>query len=135
MVTKIRMAKMAGRVMVLYLNPNDFSDDEVTHRLQRETADQQYVSDWVGKQWLDETPVQGKQRGHDQGRHAHQEHHGQPALRGVYPHLPKDLEALANDIGKVVEDLCQVAAGLALQHDGGDEEFNVDQGHALREVG
>ena len=44
---------------------------------------------------------------------------GQAAVRGVDPHLAQDLEALADDVGEVLENLGQVAAGLALdQHRG-----------------
>jgi hypothetical protein len=45
----------------------------------------------------------------------------------VDPNLALNLEALADDVGQVVEDLGEVAAGFALQHDGGDEEFDVDE--------
>ena len=45
-----------------------------------------------------------------------------------------NFEALADDIRQIVQDLRQVAAGLALQHNRGDEELYVDQGHALGEI-
>ena len=40
--------------------------------------------------------------------------------------LAQDLKALADDVGKVVENLGQIAAGFALQHHRRDEELDVD---------
>jgi len=52
----------------------------------------------------------------------------------VNPDLALNLEALANDVGEVIENFGEVAAGFALQHDGGDEEFYVDERDTLGEV-
>ena len=81
-----------------------------------------------------EARIQHQHDDDDDRRHAHQKRHGEPALRGVDPHLALNLEALANHIGQIVENLGEVAAGFALQHDGGDEEFHVHQRHALGQV-
>ncbi len=72
--------------------------------------------------------------GDDDGRHAHQQRHREASLGGIDAHLAQNLEPLADDIGEVVEDLGEVAAGLALEHDGSDEEFDVNQGHALGQI-
>ena len=68
--------------------------------------------------------------------HRQREQHvaGQPAVRRVDAHLAEDLEALADDVGEVLEDLGQVAAGLALDQDRGREEPHVEQRHADGEV-
>ena len=55
---------------------------------------------------------------------------GEAAVRRVHAHLPLDLEPLAHDVREVVENLRQVAAGLALNQHGGDEEPDVE--HAAR---
>ena len=47
-------------------------------------------------------------------RQAEQHVAGEAAVRGVHAHLPQDLEPLAHHVGEVVEDLGEVAAGLAL---------------------
>ena len=60
--------------------------------------------------------------------------HGEASLGGVDADLALNFEALADDVGQVVENFGEVAAGFALQHDGGDEEFYVDQGDALGEI-
>ena len=39
---------------------------------------------------------------------------GEAAVRGVHADLPPDLEPLAHDVRQVVENLGQVAAGIAL---------------------
>ena len=52
---------------------------------------------------------------------------GETAVRRVHADLPADLEPFADDVRQVVEDLRQVAAGLALDEHGGDEEPHVEQ--------
>ena len=52
---------------------------------------------------------------------------GEAAVRGVHAHLPANLEPLAHDVREVVENLGQVAAGVALDQHGGDEEADVEQ--------
>src|SRR5208283_5380365 len=52
----------------------------------------------------------------------------------MHADLAKNLETLADDIGKIVENLGQVTAGFALQHDGGDEELDVDERNAVGEI-
>ena len=72
---------------------------------------------------------------HQERRQREQHVAGQPAVRGVDAHLAQDLEALADDVREVLEDLRQVAAGLALDQHGGREEPDVEQRHPHRQVG
>ena len=60
--------------------------------------------------------------------------HGEAALRGVDADLTKNFETLANDVREIVENFGEVAAGLALEHDGGDKKFYVDERDALGEI-
>src|SRR5271165_6881443 len=69
-----------------------------------------------------------------QGDAGHQQSHGKAALGGVDANLALDLEALADDVGQVVQDFGKIAAGFALQHDGSDEEFYIDERDALGEI-
>ena len=94
----------------------------------------EHVADRVGEQRPDEARIHDQHGDHDDGGQAHQQHHGQTSLRGVHPHLAHDLETFANHIRKVIENFGQIAAGFALQHDRGDEEFHVHQRHALGQV-
>ncbi len=65
-------------------------------------------------------------------RQCHQHVAGKTAVRGVHAHLPVDLEPLAHDVRQVVENLGQVAAGIALDEDGGHEETHVENRDAHR---
>ena len=47
------------------------------------------------------------------------------------PYLPLNLETLANDVGKVVENFRQVASRVALNGNRGHEELHVEQRHPL----
>ena len=70
-----------------------------------------------------------------QERRQRQQHvAGEAAVRGVHAHLPQDLEPLAHDVREVVENLRQVAAGLALNQHGGDEEPDVEHADALGQL-
>ena len=70
-----------------------------------------------------------------QERRQRQQHvAGEAAVRRVDAHLPLDLEPLAHHVREVVENLRQVAAGVALNQDGGDEEPHVEDGDALGQL-
>ena len=72
---------------------------------------------------------------HCQDRRQRQQHvAGEAAVRRVHAHLPQNLEPLADDVREVVENLRQVAAGLALDQHGGDEEPDVEDRHALGQL-
>src|SRR5208282_1131792 len=88
----------------------------------------------VGEKRANEAWVQELHDHHDGRGQSHEQDHGEASLRGVDADLAQDFEALANDVGEVVENLGQVAAGLALQHHRGDEELDVDQRDAVGEV-
>ena len=71
---------------------------------------------------------------HEHRRQRQQHVAGEPAVRRVDPHLAENLEALADDVREVLENLGQVAARLALDQDRGREEPDVEQRHADRQV-
>ena len=56
------------------------------------------------------------------------------AVRRVDAHLAQHLEPLADDVREVVENLRQVAAGVALDQHRGDEEADVEQRHPLGQL-
>src|SRR5271165_190553 len=138
-VTKTTMVRINGIVQpecekLSYLNLNNLANHEVTHGLQGDAGHQQGMANGIVKKRFDELRAEDGENGHHGWRHGHQQGHGEAALGGVDPNLALDLEALADDVGQVVENFGEVAAGFALEHDGGDEEFDIDQGHALGEV-
>ncbi len=65
------------------------------------------------------------------GRQRHQHVARKAPVGRVDADLPQNLEALTHDVGEVVENLGEVAAGLTLNQDGGHEEFHVENRHAL----
>ena len=62
------------------------------------------------------------------GRQRQQHVAGESAVRRVHAHLPRESESLADDVRQVVENLRQVAAGLALDRHRRDEEADVESG-------
>jgi hypothetical protein len=74
------------------------------------------------------------QRDRQERREGEQDVSRDAAVRGIHPHLAQDLEPLADDVREVLEDLGQVAAGLALDQDRRGEEPDVDERDALRQV-
>ena len=76
--------------------------------------------------------VDERQRDAERRRQRQQHVAGEAAVRRVHAHLPLDLEALAHDVREVVENLRQVAAGLALDQHRGDEEPHVEQRRCAR---
>ena len=71
----------------------------------------------------------------EQGRRQSQQHDaGQPTFTGQGLNLSPDLESFANQRADLVEDFGQVTTRLPLQDDGGDEEPQVEVGHAIAHV-
>src|SRR5215510_3888921 len=132
MVTKIRIANTAA--IVSDLDPDDLANDEIADRLQANADHQHGMANRIAEQRLDEHRVHEIHAHHDDGRHAHKQEHGEAALRGVDAHLSQDLEPLADYVREVVEDLGEVAARLALQHDGSDEELHVDERNPVDQI-
>ena len=50
---------------------------------------------------------------------------GEAALGGLHANFALDALAFANDVGGAIEDFDQVAAGLTLHHDSGDEDAEI----------
>ena len=73
--------------------------------------------------------VDEHQRNGQKRRQGQQHVAGHAPVRGVDAHLAENLEPLAHDVGEVVENLREVAAGLSLDEHGGREEPHVDERH------
>src|SRR5579862_8159757 len=132
-VMKMTIVRISSGIC-LHLNPDDLTDHEITDRLQRNAHHDQKVSDGVIKERTHELRAeQIKHQNHDR-RHGHQQHHGESSLRSMYFYLTLNLEAFANHVGQIIQDLCQIASGFALQHDGGHKKFDIDERNALGEI-
>src|SRR5437764_10556899 len=113
------------------LNLNDPSNYKISDRLQHDPCSEQRMADGIVKQRADETRIHN-QHGHNDGwRKAHQQHHSEPPLRGVNPHLTQYLEALTDHVGQIVQNFRQVATGFTLQHDRGDEKLHIHKRYAF----
>src|SRR5258708_18581243 len=83
---------------------------------------------------MNERGIEYQHDRNDDGRHSHQKGHGEAALSGVDTNLTLNFEPLSNDVRKIVENLSQIAAGFALQHNRSDEELHIDKRNALGEI-
>ena len=88
----------------------------------------------LGEEQVHVFGVDEHQRDGEERRQSQQHVAGHAAVRRVDAHLAENLEPLAHDVGEVVEDLREVAAGLALDEHGGREEPHVEERHADRQV-
>src|SRR5258708_4130766 len=60
---------------------------------------------------------------------------GQPTLRSSNPHLSVDPYALTNHMRSLIQDLSQVAAGLLLNQNRGDQKLQIGNRHTAAKVG
>ena len=97
-------------------------------------ADDHHLAHPLFEQAVHVLGVDERQRDCEKRRQRHQHVTGEPAVRGVHAHLAANLESLADDGREVVENLRQVAAGLALNEHGGREEAHVEQRHAQAQI-
>ncbi len=95
---------------------------------------QHHLAHALAEQQLHVLRVDERQRDGERRRQRQQHVAGEAAVRRVHAHLALDLEALADDVREVVENLRQVAAGVALDQHRGDEEPHVEQAEALRQL-
>src|SRR5438094_10414822 len=107
-------ASTGNKSVTLHLDLHDLLDPEKTNRLHHNRRHDHHLPDLVLEQHLHVLGVDNRQR-ESQKRGQRQQHvAGEPAVRGVHAYLPADLESLANHRGKIVENLREVAARVAL---------------------
>src|SRR6185369_3305579 len=113
-------AKMTSS-MGLHLDLDDLADPEETGGLHDDGASDHHFSQRLGEQQLhlrrrDEGEREGESR-----RQRQQHESGETSVCCMRSHLTQNLESFADDVGKVVEDLGQVAAAFTLNGDRRDE--------------
>src|SRR5262245_38831582 len=117
----------------LVLHPQDASNGDHADDLQRQ-ADQHHLD---SERIVDEqTNVVGRndeENPCDDRRQRAEHPPRDTAVRADRAHLPLDLESIADDGGKLVQYLGQIAARLALGQHGGHEEAGVNQRNSLAE--
>ena len=98
----------------------------------RQRDHQQHLAHALAEQRVHVVRIDERERNAQHRRQRQQHVAGHAPVRGIDANLPQDLEALAHDVREVLEDLRQVAAGLALDEHRGREEPHVEAGHAQR---
>src|SRR6185503_499882 len=129
-----RNARSDSNSTVLNLDLDDFANPDVADALHHDRAHQHHLAHALAEEQLHVLRVDEIQGGRERGRQRHQDIAGESAVRRVGADIPLNLEALADDVGEPVENLREVAAGVALDQDGGDEEPDVEQVEARREL-
>src|SRR5713226_933592 len=86
----------------LNLDPDDLADHEISNGLQSDPGDQQHVSDRVREERANESRIQYQHDRDDNGRHPHQQRHGEASLGGIDAHLALNFETLADNVRQVV---------------------------------
>ena len=110
-----RNAEQRQQQLTLHLDLDDLADPEESDRLHDDRAPISIVCPMcsVNSSFMC-SGLMNDQRDRQRRRQRQQHVAGEAAVRRVHAHLPQNLEALAHDVGEVVENLGQVAAGLAL---------------------
>src|SRR5262245_38533932 len=117
-----------------HLDLDDLADPEVADRLHDDGAAHHHLTHALLEQEAHVFRVDEHQRAREHGGQRQQHVAGEAPVRGMDPHLTQNLEALADDVGEVVEDLGQVAARVPLNQDGRHEEPHVEQPDPVREL-
>src|SRR5438132_6832953 len=115
----------------LNLDVHDFLDHDRSHNLSNQAEDAHLDAQRVGPQHLHVIRLDVQHHEEEQERQGDQHHAGKPAFRGQRLHLAQDAVAFADDVADLVQDLRQVATGLPLDRHRGDEEAQVEVGHAI----
>ena len=97
-------------------------------------AEQHHLAHALAKEQVHVLRVDEGQRDTEHRREREQDVTGEPAVRGVDPHLAQDLEPFTDDVREVLENLREVAAGFPLDEHRGRKEANVERRHANGQV-
>src|ERR1700722_15746904 len=111
--TKINTVKRNG--MPLYLDGIDFLHHAVADELERNRGPEHDLAYAVGKEKLDVIRIGVKHENRHRDRNAAQRGRGHAAVRADGADAPAQLEAFADDVSQLVQDLGQVTAGALLQ--------------------
>src|SRR3954454_12777520 len=117
--TKMITTINRGDIGVLYLDPDNLPDHEITDGLQGDSRNQKNMADGIREERVNKGGIQHQHQSNDDRRHAHQKGHGQASLSCVHAHLALDLESFTDDIREIVENLCEGRCGPASPPDRG----------------
>src|SRR5581483_3270628 len=127
-------ARSGSIKVTLHLDLDDVADPDIANHLHHDRRHQQLLAEPLMEQEIHVRRIDHRQRRTERRRERHQDPAGEPAVRRMDADLAEDLEPLAHDVRQVVENLREVAAGVALNQDGGHEEPDVEERHAVRQL-
>src|SRR5262245_6812327 len=111
------LRKAVSSQLSLHFDVHDLLDDDRSKDLSDEGEDAHLDAQVMRPQGLHIVGLDVEHEGKQAERQSDQHHAGEPALGGQRLDLAEDAVALADNVANLVEDLREVAAGLAL--DGG----------------
>src|SRR5712691_624372 len=120
--------------MALDLDFHDLLHDEVADDLQRHGRAQHDVADVVGEEELDVVRIGVKHQNRNGDRNQAERGGGHAAVRADCADASAELEALADHIGQLVQNLSQVDARTLLQQHCRDEEVDIERRYALGQL-
>src|SRR6476661_8487123 len=107
-------ASNGRNIVTLHLYLDDLLDPQEADGLHHERAGQQHPAERLVEEHVHVIGVDERERDAQHRRQREQDVAGEPAVRGVDPDLAQDLEALADDVSEVFQNLREVAARLPL---------------------
>ena len=112
----------------------DPADRQQTDDLGDRRVSQKLLAQFVLPQQPDVIGLDDEEHQPDHQRKRREQAGGKALLRGSGLQLGRQIQAFTDELRQVFEYLHQVRAGLALQDQAGDEEPQIEQGHALAEA-
>src|SRR6187401_2246713 len=127
-VPKTATMVMSSSSVTSVLDVRNPPHDQRADDLQKDRDDDHPDADGIAKQGAEVIGIEQKRCGGQRRWQACEHPAGDAAVRRDDLDLPLDLEAIADDRRKVVEDLGEIATGLALRQHRRDEEPRVEHG-------
>src|SRR5947207_8343675 len=129
-----RNASSGSSSVTLHLDLDDLLNPDIANDLHHDRRREHHLAHMLAKQRLHVFRVDERERDRQKRRQREQHPPGEATVRSVDPHLPPNLESLADDVREVVENLRKIAAGLSLNQDGSDEKADVEHLDAIGEL-
>src|SRR5689334_14672163 len=129
-----RKASSGSSMVTSHLDLDNLTDPEEADGLHHDRADEHHLPHRLAEEQLHLFRVDVRERRGKTRRQCEKHVAGEAAVRCMDADLASDLESLANDAAKVLENLREVATALALNGDGCHEELDIEQRNASCEA-
>src|SRR5688500_5264028 len=127
-------ARITRSMAASHLDRDHATDPEEAHDLQHDTDHEQLLAGRITEEGQHVIGRQQRDDGSQGNRQDGKDHAGQAAVCRARADVAENAEALADDARDRFHDLGQVAARLALDDHGGDEEPEIERVDALGQV-